>query len=132
MQGSKTILYVDDDEDDRELLSEAINEINPAVNVVFAVNGIEAMDYLNNTEQTNGKFPCLVVLDINMPYLDGRQTFLRIKKDPKFQKLPVIIFTSSKNPNDRALFQDQGVELITKPNDIHYLTSIANHMLSHC
>ncbi|HWJ89949.1 MAG TPA: response regulator [Flavisolibacter sp.] len=128
----RTVLYVDDDADDREFLAEAINELNPATQVVCAENGMEALDYLNGLRSHPEDLPCLVVLDINMPVLDGRQTFQKIKDDPTFDRVSIIVFTSSENPQDKAMFQKLGVEMITKPNNVSYFSRIASHMLSHC
>ena len=125
-----TILYVDDDEDDREFLSEAFKEVAPEVEVVLAENGLKALDYLSAVKDNHTKLPSLIVLDINMPYLDGVQTFQRIKQEPELQRVPVVIFTSSENPSDKTLFSGFGVELITKPDNISYLNQIANRMLS--
>jgi CheY-like chemotaxis protein len=131
VQNEKTILYVDDDEDDQEFLMEAIKEVNPNVEVVLAGNGIEALDYLDTVKDTF-KLPNLIILDINMPYLNGKETFERIKNDLRLQNIPVIFFTSSENPNDRALFNKLGIEYITKPSNASYLNKIARHMLKVC
>jgi CheY-like chemotaxis protein len=127
-----TVLYVDDDADDREFLSEAICELNPGAHVVLAENGMEALDYLTALSNKHKDLPCLVVLDINMPVLDGRQTFEKIKSNPDFTNLSIIVFTSSENPEDKAMFQKQGVEMITKPNNLSRFSKIASHMLTLC
>ena len=129
---SKKILYIDDDEDDREFLLDAINELDPAIEVVLAENGLKALDYLNTIKDSDIKLPCLIILDINMPYLDGMHTFQRIKNDRKLESVPIVIFTSSENPNDKILFNSLGVELISKPNNISYMANIANYMLTKC
>ena len=128
----KTILYVDDDEDDRELFSKAIQSADPAINVVLAENGLKAINYLDTVGQPEKKLPCLIVLDLNMPYLDGKKTFERIKTNPGLENIPVVIFTSSQNPNDKNFFSNAGIELITKPYDFSFMHAIALRMLNHC
>ena len=128
----KKILYVDDDSDDREIFYEAIKGHAPEADVVFAENGLQALDYLNETLTHHSDLPCLIVLDINMPYLDGKETFHRIKKDNRLQDVPVVIFTSSEKPSDKDLFIQLGTEFITKPNDYKYMHQIADHMLAFC
>ena len=128
----KTILYVDDDEDDRELFSEAIKSADPNIHLVFAENGLKAINYLDGVKQPEENLPCLIVLDLNMPYLDGKKTFEKIKTNPALEKIPVVIFTSSQNPNDKNFFHNAGIELITKPNDYSFMSSIAQRMLNHC
>jgi CheY-like chemotaxis protein len=128
----KLIMYVDDDEDDREILASAIKEANPEVDVVLAQNGLEALDCLASMKAANEKLPCLIVLDINMPFLDGRETYERLKQDIRFQQVPVIVFSSSEKPQDKALFNELGIEFFTKPSDISYMSRIVNHMISVC
>lgn len=128
----KRILCVDDDADDRQFLSEAINEADPGVSVVEAENGIAALDYLNDVKSHYGEMPCLIVLDINMPLLDGKQMFQRLKEDPELTKIPVVVFTSSENPNDRQLFKSLGVLMLSKPDNLLYMNRIADNILSYC
>jgi CheY-like chemotaxis protein len=131
-QNCPTVVYVDDDPDDREFLYEAIREVDPSVKVVLIENGAKALDYLNALKNRNTDMPSLVILDINMPYLDGKETFERIKSDPGLNSVPIVIFTSSESPYDKALFREKGAELITKPDNLSYMMKIASYMLSQC
>lgn len=128
----KTILYVDDDEDDREIFTEIIKEEDPNVKLVLAENGLKAIDYLQSVQQPKNELPCLIVLDLNMPFLDGKATFEKIKMHPVFKNIPVVIFTSSQNPHDKTFFNNAGIEFITKPNNFSFLPNIAKRMLNHC
>ena len=127
---SRVILYADDDADDREFLFWAIRQLSPDTEVVLAENGVTALDYLNAS--TDKQLPCLVVLDLNMPLLDGRETYERMQEKPELKGIPTIVFTSSHNPNDKLLFNSFGVELISKPDDLSFLTRIAGRMLEKC
>lgn len=127
----KVILYIDDDADDRELLSEAIKMASSEITVDLAENGLKALDYLN-TSKENEALPCLIVLDLNMPYVDGFEFFSQIKKDDRFKDLPVIIFSSSERNADKILFGQLGIEYISKPNSITYLNSVASHFVAVC
>lgn len=130
MNGRKKILFVEDDADDREMILYAVNEINPLVHTVFAENGLQAVEYLEQAKNTS--LPCLVVLDLNLPLLDGKETYRKIKHELKLESLPVIVFSSSQNPNDKNLFASWGVEFITKPDNPSYLNKIVSHMLNVC
>jgi len=132
MSKPKVILYVDDDADDREFLCEAIKGADPKVDIVCAENGIKALEYLHDIKKTNADVPCLIILDINMPFLDGKETFGEIKKDPAFESIPVLIFSSSERPNDKILFNTLGVEFISKPTNLVYMNSIAQRMINIC
>jgi len=131
MPSRKTILCVDDDTDDRLFLSEAIKQIDPSMMVVEAENGVEAINYLTRAKQKD-QLPCLIVLDINMPLLDGKQTLEKIRTEMGLMTLPVVVFTSSENPNDKALFQKKGVEMFTKPMDNTHLEKVVKNFLLYC
>jgi len=124
----KTILYVDDDEDDVELFSDAIRIINPDIKIAIAKNGLEALKYLYSINE----LPCLIVLDLNMPYLDGKQTFQKIRDNPPLQNVPVIVYTSSSNPSDKSLFDSLGIDFITKPHDFSLMSKVAQQIISKC
>ena len=126
------ILIIEDDSDDRELLVDALQTINPGVEIKLVENGVEAMDYLNRQVASNSQLPCLIVLDLNMPYLDGKATFQKIKINEALKDVPVIIFTSSQNPNDMVTFSGSGVEMISKPDHFSMMKDIAHHMLDRC
>jgi CheY-like chemotaxis protein len=128
---NKTILFVDDDADDRDVLADVLKNTHPQVNAVFAENGLKAIQYLSDKTQTS-QLPCLIVLDLNMPILDGKETFKKIRDELNLGSVPVIIFTSSHNPTDRQLFSALGIEFITKPDDFSHLNKIVGHMVSVC
>jgi CheY-like chemotaxis protein len=128
----RTILCVDDDPDDRHFLCSAVEKADPSVEVVEVHNGVEAMEYLENAKLNGNNLPCLVVLDINMPLMDGKQTLVKIKSDPLLKNLPVVMFSTTSNPLDHELFRRQGVELITKPRDVAAMSSAVLELLRHC
>ncbi len=128
----KIILYVDDDADDRDLLSDAVLGQDPQAQIDEAKNGVEAIKYLINTIQTGSTLPCVIVLDLNMPFMDGRETFEKLKADPVLNKVPVVILTTSPSPHDKAYFDKKGIELMIKPNHISYLDPIARSILQYC
>lgn len=119
-------MIIDDDEDDIEIFSDALRNQDPAVEITVAENGLKALSLLND------KQPCLIVLDLNMPILDGKETFHQIKANPQFEKVPVIIFTSSANPADKKTFDELGISFITKPNSVADINHAAATMLTHC
>jgi CheY-like chemotaxis protein len=128
---NKTILFVDDDADDRDVLADILKLVGPQVNAVFAENGLKAIEYLTEKIESS-QLPCLIVLDLNMPVLDGKETFKKIRDELNLASVPVIIFTSSHNPNDRNLFHSLGIEFITKPHDFSHLNKIVDHMVNVC
>jgi CheY-like chemotaxis protein len=112
-----TILCVDDDPDDQQMLRYALLEANSGLQVVSAVNGIEALLYLHKAK-VSGKLPSLVILDINMPLMDGKQTLADMRKDPDLQSIPVVFFTTSSFEKDERFSEQHRVQLMTKPTTI--------------
>ncbi|GAA0879456.1 response regulator [Algoriphagus jejuensis] len=123
----KVILHVDDDPDDRELLREAMETIAPDVNLTFAVDGLKALEALKLAQETE-TLPCLIVLDLNMPYLNGIQTFERIKADIYLSAIPVVVLSSGENPADKLLFSQAGVDYFNKPIEYSGFKVIASHL----
>ena len=127
---ARIVLCVDDDPDDRELIRNAIFKVDPSYTVAHATNGKEALQYLNRASET--ELPCLVILDINMPVMDGKQALLEIKKNEKWDQMPIVVFTTSAHPSDFYFCREQGVELVTKPSNFVQITSEAERLLQHC
>lgn len=122
MKNSKkvTILIADDDDDDRLMTREAFEEVRILNEIFFVKDGVELIDYLFR----KGKFespeksprPGLILLDLNMPRMDGLEALNIIKKDNYLRSIPVTIFTTSKAEEDVVRSYNLGVNcFITKP-----------------
>src|SRR5689334_6108257 len=105
---NKIVLCVDDDPDDQILVLETIQQIAPSLRVASAINGLEALQFLKDAKRSN-ELPCLIILDINMPLMDGKQTLMEIKKNPDFTDVPVVMFTTSTNKMDESFCLNYGV-----------------------
>ncbi len=127
----RIVLCVDDDADDRELVCFTINEIDSSFKVEHAENGVEAIEYLNKAKITDN-LPCLMILDINMPKMDGKETLATIKKDKQLNELPVVVFSTSDNPIDKMYCTSYGVELVTKPSHLSAIRNELKRLLQHC
>ena len=125
------ILCIDDDPDDLELLIEACHKIDPSHKIEVATNGYKGLDKLQEMKK-NDDLPCLVVLDINMPGLNGKETLTEIKKDSDLSKVHIVIFSTSNSSVDKLFFQSKGVEYMTKPLDYASLIKVASKLLSYC
>lgn len=108
----KIVLYADDDPDDKSWVVEACKALDCNLQLQFVENGHEVMGFLSSSQ----KKPSLIVLDLNMPEMDGRQTLKQLKSNPDYQKIPVAIVTTSSNKIDRDICQRLGAELyLIKP-----------------
>jgi len=112
-----SILISDDDEDDPLMLRDALREAQLERDLRFVVDGVELMDYLNRRgAYADAPRPGLILLDLNMPRMDGREALAAIKGDPSLRKIPVVVLTTSKDATDVDRAYDLGVNsFITKP-----------------
>lgn len=108
------ILYADDDTDDRTWVSEACEMLSCYLNISFVENGRQVLDYLKSPSSV---VPSLIVLDLNMPEMDGRQTLQYLKSNSTYKEIPVAIVTTSANKIDKDVCKRLGASLyITKPD----------------
>ncbi len=96
----------DDDEDDRMLAQDALRASGARATLRFVSDGVELLAYLriatgeNSGETGEALLPDLLLLDLNMPRLDGRAALIEIKNHPRLRKLPVVVLTTSNAPAD--------------------------------
>lgn len=100
-----TFLLVEDSDEDFAAFCRAVHQAGwDKVNIKRCVNGAEALDYLYGrgqfAETIQSSTSALILLDLNMPGIDGRMVLSRIKSDARLRVLPVIIFSTSSNPRD--------------------------------
>jgi CheY-like chemotaxis protein len=127
---ARIVLCVDDDPDDRELIRNAIFKVDPSYSVAYTTNGKEALRYLTTALET--ELPCLVILDLNMPVMDGKQALIEIKKNLKLNEVPIVVFSTTSHPADLYFCQKYGVELVTKPDNFAQITTEVERLLQHC
>lgn len=125
------VLYADDDQDDLDLVLDAFAKFTDNVDVVTAQDGYEAIAYLKNLPQLEPS-PCLIILDMNMPRLDGKETLKKVRQLDRFQDTPVVIFTTSSLPDDKDFARKYNAGFITKPLDLKQFSVIAEQFISHC
>ena len=116
-----TILVCDDDEDDRMLTQQALEDAHVSNSVRFVEDGEQLLDYLYQRNGYAGEMglaprPGLILLDLNMPKLDGREALRTIKTDPSLSDIPVVVLSTSHLDEDIARSYQLGVNsFITKP-----------------
>ena len=121
MAALKRILLVEDNERDVELTLAALEEYNLANEVIVARDGAEALDYLYQrgkySDRVDG-LPAVVLLDLNMPKVDGMEVLQRMKLDPVLKQVPVVMVTSSRVEQDLVRSYELGVNAyVVKPVD---------------
>ncbi|HYF26108.1 MAG TPA: response regulator [Baekduia sp.] len=115
-----TILLADDDEDDRLMTRDALREARLHNDMRTVVDGVELLQYLRRegpyAAPDAAPWPGLVLLDLNMPRMDGREALREIKQDATLRPLPVVVLTTSKAEEDVVRTYDLGVNsFISKP-----------------
>lgn len=130
--GKINILMADDDPDDRLLMKEALDEIELPNVISFVEDGAELMDYLYQRGQflvDKAIKPNLILLDLNMPKMDGHEALRLIKSDPVLRRIPVIVLTTSKAEVDVIKTYDLGVNsYISKPDHFDELVKVAREI----
>lgn len=126
-----TIFAIDDDVDDLSILKEAIKAADCDCTLITAPNGAEGLKLLEQLKM-QGKLPCLIVLDVNMPVMDGRKTYVAIRGDETLQNIPLVVFSTSSSSLDKTYFQAMGAEYITKPVQFNQLLQVAQQFLHYC
>jgi CheY-like chemotaxis protein len=119
-QNAITIMIADDDADDRMLIEDAFRESRLGNKLAFAEDGEDLLDYLRGKGRHAGRdakdLPGLILLDLNMPRMDGRTALAQLKADPVLRRIPVIVLTTSKAEEDILRTYDLGVSsFIAKP-----------------
>ncbi len=124
------ILIAEDDADDRFLLQTVFNEKGFTDKIEFVENGVELVDRLIRIhERTNGEveFPSFILLDLNMPKKDGRETLREIKQHPVFRKIPVIVFTTTKSEQEiRRCYELGANTYVVKPVSFEALIRVVS------
>lgn len=97
MQTLEPILLVEDDTVDAMTVKRALKELKAMNDVVHVANGEEALEYLRDE---NNEKPCIILLDLNMPKMNGAEFLKIVKADEELRRIPVVVLTTSKNERD--------------------------------
>jgi two-component system, chemotaxis family, response regulator Rcp1 len=125
MRGDPTILLVEDNPDDADLLGIAMAEAGITASLDVVGGGAEALAYVRRMGPYGDKAaPDLVLLDLNLPDVDGREVLYRIKSDPRLCSIPVIVMSTSVDDNDVvATYRNHANAFVSKPPDFEALVT---------
>jgi len=129
-----SILLVEDNPDDIEITRRALEKGRVMNELTVARDGQEALDILFGAKNGETRCPGLILLDLNLPKVDGREVLEKIKADPKLKRIPVVVLTVSTREEDIVRSYDLGVNtFITKPvrfeDFIRVVTTIKEYWL---
>ena len=125
----RTILVAEDDPDDQDLIREAFGIVCETLRLSFVNDGEELMEILQQKgrEMNPPELypPAIILLDLNMPKLDGREVLKLVKSDPELQQIPVVVFSTSTDSDDvLASYRLGANSYIEKPSTFHSLLEL--------
>jgi DNA-binding response OmpR family regulator len=129
MHRNNFILLAEDDEDDQELIRMAFEKVTAEHNLVVVNNGQEAINMLSYRPN----LPCLIILDLNMPVLNGIQTLKVLSEDAKYQNVAKVVLTTSDSDDNKKLSYSNGAaDYFVKPFTLPELVATAKKILLYC
>jgi len=122
------ILLAEDDRADQEIIRRSLNKADLNYDLHIVNNGEELLKYIDGTEKGKNKEPDLILLDLNMPKIDGRQVLEKLKQEKILNRV-IIILTTSQNQNDIDFAYAKGVKsFITKPSTLNEFNKMINQL----
>lgn len=125
------ILYADDDLDDLELVTEAFEKYSSNVEMHTFRDGARILAFLEKMTDTDPT-PCLIILDINMPVVNGKDVLMQIRRLHRLDEVPVVLFTTSSMPIDKDFAARYKAGFITKPLNAKQMERISDQFIEHC
>jgi CheY-like chemotaxis protein len=125
------VLYADDDPDDIELISEAFQAYSNDLELMTFSDGIELLKFIESIDPFHAS-PCLFILDINMPRLNGKETLRRLRRLDSFADVPAVLFSTSSLPADAAFAKNFNAGFVTKPLHTNQVHHIIDEIIQHC
>lgn len=127
----KLILLADDDAEDLELLQEALLQEEPALQIQMAANGREVLEFLKTTGDSN--LPSLIVLDYNMPDMNGAEVLANLYSESRFQTIPKVVWSTSNHSQYINECMKHGASTyLVKPSSSKELQQQARDLLALC
>ncbi len=126
------IIFADDDDDDLELITSYFKEFEPAITILPFRNGKDVIKFLDSSSSKGEPLPVLVVMDINMPRLDGMTTLATIRENDTYKDVSVVIYTTSMNKNNMQVCKDMDATWLIKPSSVQQIRETARILAEFC
>ena len=128
---SKFILLGEDDADDQEMLKEVFASIDISFVLFFVNNGKEVLSALEKLK--DDQMPCLIVLDYNMPGLNGADILRELGTNERYKNIPKVVWSTAESERFKKICLELGAaDYVIKPNNVIGLEEVARYMLSLC
>lgn len=121
-----TLMYIDDDAEDREFFREAVKNIDPQLMCYMAKDGAEGLADLKEMIV----MPDFIFVDVNMPIMNGRQFLTEIKKLPRLRSIPVLMYSTTSHPDEIQEYLELGAyKVLVKPNTLTKIESLVRTII---
>ncbi len=125
------VFYADDDPDDLQLVRDSFQHYAQDVELITYSDGGEALGFFMNYSDEQ-PLPCLIILDINMPVINGKDLLVKLRQIEKFRSVPVVLFTTSTQPMDMIFAKKYNAGFVTKPLNVKQMETIIDQFIDHC
>lgn len=131
IEKSLIVLYADDDADDLMFVQHAFASYASNINVVTATDGRQVLSYLEGLNDLDPS-PCLIILDINMPRMNGKEALQAIRSMERFEDIPIVLFSNSSLTLDQVFAQRYHAGFLIKPMDAKEMQTLAARFMEYC
>jgi DNA-binding response OmpR family regulator len=125
------VLYADDDNEDLQFVKKAFHCRETNIELKTFPGAVPLLNFILDSN-ANDPLPCLIILDIHMPDMSGKDALKCLRSFKRYNKVPVILFSTSTLPNDASFADEYGAALFTKPLNEQQTDIIIEKFLQHC
>jgi CheY-like chemotaxis protein len=125
------VLYADDDIDDLIFVREAFSREANSIQLKTFACAQDLLQFIHD-QKSGDPLPCLIILDINMPRMTGKDALRLIRNIERYNQVPVVLFSTSSMPNDRFFAECHNASFFTKPLNERQMDVIVKKFLDHC
>lgn len=129
-QPKRLVLYADDDPDDLEFVRESFEDHVKDIRLITFNNAVELLRFIHTKKDET--VPCLIILDVNMPGLNGKEALRLLRDMNGYEDVPVILFTTSTSPHDAGFAKSYDAGFISKPLNTRQMDMIIEKFLDRC
>jgi CheY-like chemotaxis protein len=131
MPPKSLVLYADDDTDDLALLRDAFHQYSHVIELMTFHSGVELLQFLEQISPLQPA-PCLIILDINMPRINGLEVLKKLRHKKDYEDTPVVLFSTSTLPAEADYARGLNAGFVTKPLVSGQIHQIVDALLAHC
>ena len=125
------VLYADDDQDDLQLIKDAFSKYSETVRLLTFEDGTSILNYIKKLSSFE-PLPCLIILDINMPGMNGKEVLRRIRQIHEYEEVPIVLFSTSTLPSEADFAMSFGAGFVTKPLYTQQIDQLVEYIIQNC